>query len=72
MKNLPENIKAIRCKKGIQQKDLANMIGVKPSMLCQVETGIRLPSLAMLFDMAKVLNCSLDELTGFNEFRKED
>lgn len=72
MKNLPESIKTVRHQKGIQQKDLAEMIGVKPSMLCQVETGVRPPSLAMLFDMAKVLNCSLDELTGFNEFRKED
>lgn len=72
MKNLPESIKTVRHRKGIQQKDLAEMIGVKPSMLCQVETGVRTPSLAMLFNMAKVLNCSLDELTGFDEFRKED
>jgi len=71
METLQENIKSARIAKGFSLGEMAQSIGVSSSMLCQVEKGIRMPSISMLFAIAETLNCSLDELTGFNN-RKED
>lgn len=37
------NLRLLRKKLGIKQKDLAEAVGVKPPLLCQVENGDRLP-----------------------------
>ena len=74
METLQENIKSARLAKGLSLNEMAQAIGISPSMLCQVEKGIRMPSISMLFSMAETLNCSLDELAGRKNFinRKEN
>ena len=74
MKTLQENIKSARLAKGFTLNEMAQAIGISPSMLCQVEKGVRMPSISILFSMAEILNCSLDELAGRKNFidRKED
>jgi transcriptional regulator with XRE-family HTH domain len=60
------NIKKHRVSKNLSQKDLANMVGVDRSFITRVESGERQLSVARLIQIADILECSLDELTGRN------
>lgn len=66
-----ENIRRIRLSKGIQQRQLAKSIGVSSSFVAQVEAGVYNFSVERLIQVADVLDCSLDELTG-REFPQKD
>lgn len=44
--------------------ELAEMVQVDPSMICQIERGSKIPTLALGRQLADVLHCSLDELAG--------
>lgn len=56
------NICKMRKDRNISQTELAKAIGVKNNTLCQYETGKRMPNIIVLTNIAKVLNCSVDEL----------
>lgn len=60
-----------RVSRGIQQKDVAEKLGVTVQYVSAVENGRKKMSIDKLIQMAKALDCSLDELTGFF-IRKED
>ncbi len=59
-----ERIRQRREALGYLQCELAEMVQVDPSMICQIERGSKIPTLALGRQLADVLHCSLDELAG--------
>ena len=60
------NLHTVREEQGITQSTLADKIGVRPSMINQIEKGLKYPSLTMTIEIAKVLKCSMDYLCDIN------
>lgn len=56
-----ENIKAIRKKNKLSQKQLANLVGVSQAAIYYYESGKRDINMEMLSKMAKVLNVSISD-----------
>ena len=56
------HLKEIRKRKGVSQKELAELLGITPSALCQYEKGKRTPKIALLIKISEVFDCTLDEL----------
>lgn len=61
-KALGAAIKAARVENKITQEQLAEMIGIAPSHVKQIEAGNRNPSVEVLFKLAQTLNFSVDEI----------
>ncbi len=57
-----ENIKEKRQSLGMTQESLANALGIGRSMIAQIERGSKIPNLMLGRDIAKILQCDLDEL----------
>lgn len=55
-------IKALREEKGITQIGLANILEVTQGAISQWETGDSLPRADKLVALAKILDCTVDEL----------
>lgn len=62
--NVGANIRAIREEKGLSQVQLAEMVHISQSMLCQIERGTKPPSLPLSMEIAAVLSCDLERLTA--------
>lgn len=60
--NIGETIKRIREQKEISQVALAEKVGVTQAMICQIERGTKNPSVQVAALIAKVLDCTVDEL----------
>ncbi|MBQ8624300.1 MAG: helix-turn-helix transcriptional regulator [Oscillospiraceae bacterium] len=60
--NIGENIRIRRESLGISQVELAENVGISQAMLCQIERGTKNPSLQVGREIAKQLNCSMEEL----------
>ncbi len=58
------SIKSMRLKHGLTQTEFAAKIGVTQSAVSQWELGLNLPGTAKLKDIARVLNCKIDDLIG--------
>ncbi len=56
------NIRNIRKDRGLTQTKLAERIGVLPNAISQWETGRRKPRTSKLKRIAKVLECTIDDL----------
>lgn len=65
--NLRENIKRFRKEKGYSQAALARRIGVNTSLIGAFEIGTKVPSLNVMFALAKEFGCTLDELAGVDK-----
>ena len=59
---LREAIRNERKNKRITQEELAEMLEVSPIHVKHIESGHRKPSIEILFELAKILNISLDEV----------
>ncbi len=59
---IAENTKKARIKLGLSQVELAKLVGVNQSMIAHIEAGLKIPSLAVSLELAKVLNTTVDEL----------
>lgn len=59
---LREAIRNERKNKRITQEELAEMLEVSPTHVKHIESGHRKPSIEILFELAKILNISLDEV----------
>ena len=59
---IAENLKKFREEQGISQRELARRVGVNQTMIAHIENGLRIPSLAVGFEISKALDVSLDEL----------
>lgn len=57
-------IRKCRKKQGLTQVELAKKMGVAPSTIAQWETGARNPNIRQAPILAKVLECTLDDLFG--------
>ena len=63
---LARNLKKLREKKGLSQDRLAKLADVANNTIIKIEQGENInPTLATLKKMAKALEVSLDELTGY-------
>ena len=61
---LPEKLKSLRVKYGYSQKQVAEKIGVSPSIVSGYETGERTPSTEILLSLSYLYNASTDYLLG--------
>ena len=59
----PKNLKSIRTKRNIDQKEMAEDLGVAQSTLSCWETGLRSPDLDMVAKISKYLNIYDDFIT---------
>lgn len=62
--SLGERIKQARIKKGLSQTELGEKCGVTPSMISFIESGEKIPSVAVLKIMAIELDTTADYLLG--------
>ncbi len=56
------SIKKLREKKKISQIQLAEMLNVTQSAVAMWETGVNKPRVGTLVQLAKILDCTVDEL----------
>ena len=64
IKGLPEKLRLLRNKYGFSQKQVADKIGVSPSVVSGYETGERTPSTEVLLSLSYLFNTSSDYLLG--------
>lgn len=64
---LVTRIKEYRAKYNITQEELAGQVGVRRETITHLENGKYNPSLKLAYDIAKVLNASIEELFIFVE-----
>ncbi len=57
-------IREYRVARALSQAELARMLDVTPSALCQIENNQVHPSLPLLLDLSQALGCSLDDFFG--------
>lgn len=48
----------------LSQRELAKMVGVTPSAICQWEKGMTAPRIYRLAKIAQICDCTIDELIG--------
>lgn len=58
-------LREIRKKQGMTAQVLAEKLGVSQGAISHYETGRRKPSIDMVVKMAKVFNCSVDDLIRY-------
>lgn len=62
-----EKISELRRNAGLTQRDLALKIGVTPSAVGNYEQGVSFPREEVLFRLFSALDCTPNELFGFEE-----
>ena len=67
----PLRIKEIRIKSGMSQLELANKLNVNQTAISQWERGASYPSYEKLPILARLLNCTIDELYGLTPSRQD-
>jgi transcriptional regulator with XRE-family HTH domain len=65
--NLADNIKVIREKQGLLQKEVALHIGVDKSTYSKIEKGLREVTVAELQKLTKLFSLSADQIINYNE-----
>lgn len=65
-------LKEIREAKGLSQTELANLVCISESAICQYERGGRYPSAEILVKISKSLNVSCDYLLGLKSEDKNN
>lgn len=63
-------VKTYRKNAGMTKVALANKIGITRQYLAQVEEGLSMPTLPVLYRIAKVFHCTLDDLVEDDEQEK--
>lgn len=62
-----KNLKIMRKKRGLTQKELADLVGIKRSTVAGYESKNQEPSYEILKKISDTLQCSIDTLLDFNE-----
>ena len=57
-----EKIRSLIAEKKLEQKDVAEAVGVSEQMISYIVRGLREPSVTVLTRIAKVLDCAPGEL----------
>ena len=60
-------IKELRARHDLTQEDLAKKVGVRRETVLYLEKGKYNPSLKLAYDIAKVLQTTIDELFSFDD-----
>lgn len=60
--SIGKNLKSIRTAKKLSQSDLAEKVNVSRPMIAQIERGTKSLSIPLGKEIAKVLNCTLEDL----------
>lgn len=61
---LPEKLHNLRLKYRYSQKQVADKLGISPSIISGYETGERTPSTDVLLSLSNIYHCSTDYLLG--------
>ena len=61
-RSILENIKGFREHKKLTQSELAQMLGLKQSTIAMWENGDSMPRTDKLPELAKIFNCTIDDL----------
>lgn len=61
---LSERLRDLRIKRGLSQKQLADRLGISPSIVSSYENNERTPSSERLLALANFYGCSCDFLVG--------
>lgn len=61
---IAENVRNRRLNEGLTQQELADKLAINQGTVAKIEKGLKVPSVALAMEMARVLGCSLDELCG--------
>lgn len=64
---LDERLQQKRCSMKLSQKEVANAVGVNPSVVSNYENGERTPSVEVLIKLANLFQCSTDYLLGIEK-----
>jgi transcriptional regulator with XRE-family HTH domain len=67
---MPTNLKRLREKKGLQQKEMAQMLGYVITSYNKIENGERRLPISKAMKAAKILDCTLDEIFLPSNFPK--
>lgn len=67
MKINSKKLKTLRNNKKITQVELSSSVGVTQGMISQIEQGTRNVSMDIMEQLAKILGCSVDELSKDGE-----
>ena len=62
-----ENVKMLRERKGMTQRELGEKLLVTPTMITNIERDKKMPSLQLTAHLALVLDCTPNEITGFQK-----
>ena len=65
-------LKEIRKEKGLTTYDVGEALGVSPSAITNWERGFRRPDIDTLVKLAEVLECTPNDLLGFETHRTEE
>lgn len=63
--NLSENIRAFRKNRHLTQEALSEILGVTPGAVYKWESGLSVPELSMIIEMADFFDVSVDTLLGY-------
>ena len=63
-----DNIRVLRKKNGLLQKDLADQLNITRQALSNYEVGKRIPDIFELIRMAAIFKVSVDEIIGREGF----
>ena len=66
-----ETIRKMRRAHDITQEDLAELLHITPQAVSRWETDATTPDLGSLIGLARIFDCTTDELLGMNAVKKE-
>lgn len=67
-----ETIRKMRRARDITQEDLAELLHITPQAVSRWETDATTPDVGSLMGLARIFDCTTDELLGMNTIKKED
>ena len=70
--NIAQRIKDLRLSKHLTQKELAQLLNVKPTTVSGWELGRNEPSIDTLKDLARIFGVSVDYMSGATESIDDD
>lgn len=67
-----KRIRELRKSKKLTQEQFAELIGMEPSNISKMESGLHFPQPEKLEKLAKILDVNVSELFNFEHFNKEE
>ena len=61
-------LKELRLEKGVSQRELAKLTGIKQANISRWEAGIVIPNVMDVWVLAEFFDCSIDYLVGKEKF----